>query len=259
MAALARRRLSSLPFLRAQARLSSTLLSSSASPPPPDPHFDRSALSDHEWDLRTGRAIDLLRTTLPTFFSTGLVTHPSLSFNHSSRLDAISEDGADSIYSPRIRLSYTPPTALPAPFPRTLHIDGIPLYLASSVFIRHTLNALYTDLAVSLRSLHVNPPSPAPRTSTTSTSVTGRERSVVIGLGVTGRARVGGGQAEWVVTSTYAFHPVSALVYLHTVDSIMPAPHDAVFNLLRAALDALGGHSTPAGAAQAVTTKNETG
>ncbi|KAI0051613.1 hypothetical protein FA95DRAFT_1485200 [Auriscalpium vulgare] len=221
-------------------RFSSTLLSAS-SHPPPNPDLPPSTLSDHEWDLRTGRAIDHLRTTLPQFFSTGLISHPRPVFNHASRLDALVEDSSESIYSPRIRLSYTPPTALPAPFPRTLHIEGLPLYFASSVFIRHTMNAIYTDLAVSLRSFQIHPSSKA-------TSGT-RERSVMIGFGITGRARVGGGQGEWVVTSTYSFHPSTALIHLHIVDSILPAPHDAVFDVLRAALGSLGGGPRPAGAA----------
>lgn len=74
----------------------------------------------------------------------------------------------ESIYSRHIRLKYAPPHPLPAPFPRTFTIEGaLPsalewglsadwdcmcagsaLYLASSAFVRHTLNALYTDLQV---------------------------------------------------------------------------------------------------------------
>ena len=36
--------------------------------------------------------------------------------------------------------------------------------------------------------------------------------------------------------STYTFSPVSGLIHKHTIDSIQPAPHEAVFDLLRAAL-----------------------
>jgi hypothetical protein len=95
----------------------------------------------------TGRAIDHLRRTLPDFFSTGLITHvtPDENLSQSSSsslhapsksLSAISTDPnrdslptddcpiLHSIYSPKVRLSYTPPTALPSPFPRTLHVEG---------------------------------------------------------------------------------------------------------------------------------------
>lgn len=66
------------------------------------------------------------------------------------------EDETEGIYSPRIRLTYTPPTPLPAPFPETLHAEGLHLYIASSIFLRHTLNALNTDLRVELRHIRVH-------------------------------------------------------------------------------------------------------
>lgn len=65
-------------------------------------------------------------------------------------------DETEGIYSPRIRLTYTPPTPLPAPFPETLHAEGLHLYIASSIFLRHTLNALNTDLRVELRHIRVH-------------------------------------------------------------------------------------------------------
>ena len=64
-------------------------------------------------------------------------------------------DAGQSIYSPRIRLTYTPPTPLPVPFPKSLHLEGLHLYIASSIFVRHTLNALYTDLRVALTRVRV--------------------------------------------------------------------------------------------------------
>jgi hypothetical protein len=41
--------------------------------------------------------------------------------------------------------------------------------------------------------------------------------------------------------STYHFHPTDALIHLHTIDSIVPAPHSGVFNLLKSVLDGVGG------------------
>ncbi|KAF9808685.1 hypothetical protein IEO21_07797 [Rhodonia placenta] len=49
---------------------------------------------------------------------------------------------------------------------------------------------------------------------------------------------------EWEIRtdrhSTYAFSPVSGLIHQHTIDSIEPAPHQAVFDALRGALCKLG-------------------
>ena len=36
------------------------------------------------------------------------------------------QDADADIYSPHVRLSYTPPLELPAPFPKTFHVDGMP-------------------------------------------------------------------------------------------------------------------------------------
>ena len=75
--------------------------------------------------LFAGRAIYILQQTLPDFFSTGLVSSLETPVLDPAR-DAPRDDDAESIYSPRIRLMYTPVAPLPAPFPRTLQIEGMP-------------------------------------------------------------------------------------------------------------------------------------
>jgi hypothetical protein len=91
----------------------------------------------------------VLQETLPEIFKVGLVTNvdkstgapirpssvlplslgPSanpLDFLHqSSQGDGDENGGIEPIYSPKVKLEYTPPVALPAPFPRTLHIEGV--------------------------------------------------------------------------------------------------------------------------------------
>jgi hypothetical protein len=85
-----------------------------------------------------GRAIYVIRETLPKFFTSGLITsidettgspHPSPSTSNPSGNTNflehyVVENIDECIYSPNIRLSYTPPVALPAPFPKTLHVEG---------------------------------------------------------------------------------------------------------------------------------------
>ena len=68
----------------------------------------------------SGRAIYILQQTLPSFFSTGLVTSLDKSTGGES-----GKDGKElSIYSPSIRLEYRPPAPFPPPFPRTAHVEG---------------------------------------------------------------------------------------------------------------------------------------
>lgn len=179
------------------------------------------------------------------------------------------KDSTDSIYSPRVRLSYTPPIPLPAPFPKTLHVEGLHLYIASSVFLRHTLNAIYTDLHVDLRQARVQsmPSSPssgtcafmsicylplrADHSDQSSPRRAFREKAFVLGLTIRGVSRVGKAPAQWDVyvfsrrdleatcahvpvysNCTYTFSPASGLVLLHSIDSIEPAPTQALFEAL---------------------------
>jgi hypothetical protein len=100
---------------------------------PPWRNKNADGLSDSEWDIRTGAAIDTLTHTLPNFFQTGLVSNipdtppPPGPTGFTASCDQIPL-GERPIFSPKIRLSYSPPAALPSPFPRTLHIDGTSLF-----------------------------------------------------------------------------------------------------------------------------------
>ena len=90
-----------------------------------------------------GRAIYILRETLPQFFTRGLIScsgnvgscfSPSNSNPshkapfHGSDTDS---DDPESIYSPYIRLAYTPPLRLPPPFPGTLYVEGTSHFIFS--------------------------------------------------------------------------------------------------------------------------------
>ncbi|EKM77699.1 hypothetical protein AGABI1DRAFT_42719 [Agaricus bisporus var. burnettii JB137-S8] len=228
-------------------------------------HERQDGLSDAEWEIRTGRILLVLQETLPEIFKMGLVTSvdkstgapikpssvlpltlgPSanpLDFLHLSSQGQHREGGGiEPIYSPKVTLEYTPPVALPAPFPRTLHIEGVPLYVASASFLRHTMNALYTDLVVTLVKVSLDvPPSPKrkeafsngeePASNPPERKRFQREKSLHLRLITTGKARVSGSPTEWEVDCTYIFSPVSGLVHKHIINSIHPAPHQAVYD-----------------------------
>ncbi|KAI0635438.1 hypothetical protein C8Q77DRAFT_706374 [Trametes polyzona] len=240
-----------------QSALGAPFLASTGGPQPGTPNTgnDRSnELSDQEWEIRTGRGIYILQQTLPTFFSTGLIS----SLDTSRSGSGTKTDDDTSIYSPNIRLVYHPPTPFPPPFPRTLQIEGLSLYLASSVILRHTLNALYTDLRVELQRVRVygprssstsglsadSPPSDGSRPLTSKTRSI-REKSLFVGIVVRGTNRVSKAESGWEVNSTYTFSPITGLIHLHSIDSIHPAPHQAFFDALQAVLSKIGLGSPP--------------
>jgi hypothetical protein len=187
-----------------------------------------------------GRAIFVIQETLPKFFTSGLITsidkttgspHPSPSTSNSSAdtnflEHYIVENIDECIYSPKIRLSYTPPVALPAPFPKTLHVEGIStllidpdatksptsvlgfqLYLASASFVKHTMNAIYSDLTVNISKMVVNTPQLPPERDDRGYSTTkrrmNREKSIRIRQVVNGVGRVSGQPAEWTTSVIY--------------------------------------------------------
>ncbi|KAG1727483.1 uncharacterized protein EDB91DRAFT_1164024 [Suillus paluster] len=228
------------------------LFSEGPSPPMFTPNNGGSSgsgdVSDREWQIRTGRAIYILQKTLPDFFDVGLVSNidptktPALIDSRE-----LSSPEVENIYSPKVRLTYTPPVALPSPFPRTLGLEGLPLYLASSVFIRHTMRTLYSDLRVELRRVIVQgSPSSHSESAVAGTHLNHqREKSVFIGLDVHGTTRVSGGVGKWQIDSTYSFSPLSGLIQTHTINSIHPAPHQAAYDALRASLSSVFGFGGP--------------
>jgi len=221
----------------------------------------------------TGRAITVLTETLPNFFSTGLVLsidksklpdivdaslHGALNrtgvrnvvegvgsfVTRKTRTESVHGPEADEletyantepIYSSKIQLFYTPKG-----FERALHIQGAPLYITSSVFVRHTLNALYSDLQVNLLSVRTTPSPPS--SSSTSPKRHGKtsNRSLSMRIGVSGLARVSGAKSEWEVDYTYNFSPTTGLILVHTINSIHPAPHESVYEAFRLGFGRLG-------------------
>ncbi|KDR70132.1 hypothetical protein GALMADRAFT_76538 [Galerina marginata CBS 339.88] len=237
----------------------------------PDPNQSPPEIPDQDWEIRTGRAIYVLQETLPEFFKTGLITSinkitgtprpPNSTSTPSANPNFLEhdvfQDEEEAIYSPNIRLSYTPPVALPPPFPKTLHAEGIQLYLASSSLIRHTMLALYSDLAVRNDKLVVNTPStrsPSSDPPSRKKRRISREKSVLLRQTVTGIARVSGKPGEWVIESTYTFSPITGLIHQHVVNSIHPAPHQAVYDSLRLSLGKLLGFEWGSGPGRPSTT-----
>lgn len=129
---------------------------------------------------------------------------------------------------------------------------GAPLYITSSVFVRHTLNALYSDLRVDLLSVRTTPSSPSSSPLPPTLLGKARGRSLSMRIGVSGFARVSGTKSEWEVDYTYNFSPVTGLILTHIINSIHPAPHESVYEAFRLGFGrlSLGLNPQPGGGVQ---------
>lgn len=111
------------------------------------------------------------------------------------------------------------------------HHTGLPLYLASSMLLRHSLHAIYAPLTLTISSVRVSstrPPTsnsgpPIPSLRPTHEKAYERQKSLTIGFDIDGRGRVGGKSAHWEVRSTYHFHPMHARIhrYVHILISLL--------------------------------------
>lgn len=156
-------------------------------PLPRRPRKDDDGIDEHEYRLRIGRAIHLLRATLPEFMRLGLVDYDGEGSSPSSssplRLDALSlsslpglsmlglasasnnrksgykgkererdaglGDGVLSVYHPSVSFHFRPPVSHLSGGP-SLAFSGRTLYLASAQVLRHALSALFSDANVVL-------------------------------------------------------------------------------------------------------------
>ncbi|TRM57398.1 hypothetical protein BD626DRAFT_412211 [Schizophyllum amplum] len=250
--------------------------------PPPDhppptgqlPPEKPDEVSDQEWELRTGRGIYVLQQTLPDFFHSGLVTSIDketgdprrssplhIPIAHASPLDFLRHDeDVESIYSPNVRLTYTPKLEhVPALLPKSLTVEGYSFYLASSVLLRRGLSTMYSDLHVELTKMRVTgaggkPQSGVslpPSTSESSSKRKLREKSLYMLMKVHGTARVSGNPADWEVATTYTFSPRTGLILQHTIHAIHPEPSKTVYDSVTTSLANLFGLSSGRGAAGA--------
>lgn len=141
------------------------------------------------------------------------------------------------------------------------------MYVASSGIIRHTMNALYSDLTVRVAKLVINSPPTLCSSTTPGRRKINRDKSFRIRQIVVGNSRVTGKSSEWEMwvaisfshlgrvsyhtigrESTYTFSPTTGLIHQHVVDSILPAPHVAVYDSLRLSLGKLLGWEPGSGA-----------
>jgi hypothetical protein len=93
---------------------------------------------------------------------------------------------------------------------------GLPLYMASSAFIRRTMKTLYSDLRVELRKFAIQSPSTSTQINPAAVTHTylKREKTLFISLSVYGTTRVSGGLGEWQM----CVHPLQKVSLISVLD-----------------------------------------
>ncbi len=81
----------------------------------------------------------------------------------------------------------------------THYSKGFPMYIASSAFARHTLNALYSDLHLVLQKVALEDPRVSGTGEPSPESKRRREKSLTVVFSVHGNARVSGAEGRWDV------------------------------------------------------------
>ena len=178
-----------------ESKTSAHLQSSRGSPGDPDMDSGPDPISEHEYRLRIGRALHLLRSTLPQFMSTGLVDFPDsnnqrdhsgspsdmdqsfvmdplqaaerIFFPHEASQGENARKAADgSIYHPSIQFVLRPPSAsekaeeqarrdASSYFGTSISFSGRAVYLASSQVLRTALNAIFTHATVEIEKIYL--------------------------------------------------------------------------------------------------------
>lgn len=173
----------------------------------------RTPLPEHEYQVRLGAAIRVLRDTLPHFLSRGLVDRPEPL--PGGQLVAA---GAEHIYHERICFRFAPPIAQHKPPPLVLR--GRWLYLGTAQVLRHVLLGMYSEPQVALEQLiflRRTPPLAAP-----GGVLPGDE--LMVRIRFLGAVRLSYTPQEYTLLFRYRFDRLTGMICEHSVDKMVPLP-----------------------------------
>lgn len=197
-------------------------------------------VSDQEYNIRAGRAYDLLQATLPDFMRTGLVDYQYEQNSRSSGLTLLDvfkfrallargsgkEEEEDSpsigeqVYDPIIHFQFRPaPASLASSASPTdeeaasLSFSGRSLYFASAHVLRHTLNVLFSDARIEVKKLRMECKADRPRV----------EDILSVRIEFVGHARVTGQEHNYTLIFRYDIDSDTGRIVRHTVEKVEPA------------------------------------
>jgi hypothetical protein len=211
----------------------------------------RKRVSDQEYNVRVGRAYDLLRATMPDFMRTGLVDYHHDQASQSSGLTLLDVftfralrakpngsahsdaeekvNEADQVYDPAIQFRISP-----APTPSSsitssstgatepdlteeeaasLSFSGRSLYFASAHVLRHTLNILFSNPRVEIQKIRMECRASQPRV----------DDILHLRFQFSGYLRMTGQEHTYTLVFRYDFDPDTGRIVRHTVEKVEPA------------------------------------
>ncbi|ORX33643.1 hypothetical protein BD324DRAFT_639000 [Kockovaella imperatae] len=177
----------------------------------PEPSKDKTPreeeVDDHEWEIRAAKATLHLQDSIPRFFQPEQTTS-----------DMFPAD----IFSANLILK------LPPPLP--LKTSSLTAYSLVSTLARSGMQALHSDLRISLDRMTYNSPTSVALPNLNAK----RQRQIRSLVTVRGKPRLPGGmEAVWHTSSLYTLSPYSGLIISHEVESIRPLPGEGVAEWLR--------------------------
>lgn len=208
----------------------------------------RTRVSDQEYNVRVGRAFDLLRATMPDFMRTGLVDYHHTQASQPNGLtlldvftfralrakdanintretEEMTSAAADQVYDAAIHFRFcpAPPTntsSIASTEPdlteeeaASLSFSGRSLYFASAHVLRHTLNVLFANTRVEVKKIRMECRGAKPR----------MDDVLHLRFEFTGNLRMTGQEHQYTLIFRYDFDSDTGRIIRHTVEKVEPA------------------------------------
>lgn len=215
--------------------------------PTPKAGHERPPMLEHEYQIRLGATIRVLRDTLPQFMEQGLVdrTDTPASGSLSNLLGPgalIRHAEPEHIYHPHIHFRFragmpdggarTSTDGAPAPgeqgWAPTFSLHGRRTYLLSAFMLRHALHACFVAPEVRLEHLAFLRKPTLPGQSTEAIP----RDELLTRIRFRGITRVGQAEQNYTVVCRYRFDRRTAMICEHIVDKMVPLPGFRVWQSL---------------------------
>ena len=198
-------------------------------------------LPEHEYQVRLGAAIRVLRETLPQFMERGLVDR--MDVNPSNPFMQVLKCGIpkspaqpEHVYHSQIQFTFRPgpepaaPLRLmsfkrntddPSAWTPSISLHGRRTYLFSASALRHALHACFAEPEILLENMSFLR---RPATMRTNEALPNPGDELLTRIRFTGVNRLANTQQSYTIVSSYRFDRATGTICEHRVDKMMPLP-----------------------------------